>query len=269
MSQYDQDLQQEQQLLRHYREHSRGEPSAAVDALILAAARQAVEPPRSNWSQHLHAWLFGVGSRTRWSMAVAGLAVFGIGLDLALNTREQLPEPYDAPVPLASAPAPAGKPSAEREYKKAKQAAQPFAGAMAPEAADPASPPAAAAPQQKAPARLTAEDMAAAADTAVASSSEARNEAHRVARAKAEAEIKAKMQAQSQVEQAGKARQALAEEAPPLEMRLRQVLHLRREGKQAEADRLLAALKQEYPQRDLDAELQRLQGEAEKSGSSH
>ena len=61
MSQHDQDLQQEQQLLEHFREHSQGEPSAAVDALILAAARQAVEPPRPSLSQRLHAWLFGAG----------------------------------------------------------------------------------------------------------------------------------------------------------------------------------------------------------------
>ena len=46
------------------------------------------------------------------------------------------------------------------------------------------------------------------------------------------------------------------------------LLQLRREGKQAEADRLLAALKQEFPQRDLEAELKRLQREAEKPASS-
>ena len=37
---------------------------------------------------------------------------------------------------------------------------------------------------------------------------------------------------------------------------------------QAEADRLLAALKQEFPQRDLESELKRLQREAEKPASS-
>jgi hypothetical protein len=132
MSQHDQDLQQEQQLLEHFREHSRGEPSAAVDALILAAAHNALADaqPRLNWSQRLHAWLFGAGSRTRWSMAVAGLAVFGIGLNLSLHTRDQLPQTYDAPAPASApalqemAPAPiaeAPKQSAEREYKKAEQ----------------------------------------------------------------------------------------------------------------------------------------------------
>ena len=73
MSQQPHDLQQERELLEHFRQHSQGEPSAAVDALILDAARQAVSPPapRPNPVQRLHAWLFGAGSRTRWSVAVA------------------------------------------------------------------------------------------------------------------------------------------------------------------------------------------------------
>ena len=57
-------------------------------------------------------------------------------------------------------------------------------------------------------------------------------------------------------------------EAPPLELRLRTLLQLRREGKQAEADRLLAALKQEFPQHDLESELKRLQREAESQDSA-
>ena len=106
MSQQPHDLQQERELLEHFRQHSQGEPSAAVDALILDAARQAVSlpAPRPNPVQRLHAWLFGAGSRTHWSVAVAGLAVVGIGLNLALHTRDQLPQTYDAPAP-ASAPA--------------------------------------------------------------------------------------------------------------------------------------------------------------------
>ena len=137
MSQQPHDLQQERELLEHFRQHSQGEPSAAVDALILDAARQAVSPPapRPNPVQRLHAWLFGVGSRTRWSVAVAGLAVVGIGLNLALHTRDQLPQTYDAPAP-ATAPAlqemapvmEARKQSAEPEYKKAEQAQRSSAG---------------------------------------------------------------------------------------------------------------------------------------------
>mgnify|MGYP001760950185 CR=1 FL=1 len=35
MSQQPHDLQQERELLEHFRQHSQGEPSAAVDTLIL------------------------------------------------------------------------------------------------------------------------------------------------------------------------------------------------------------------------------------------
>ena len=56
------------------------------------AARQAVSPPapRPNPVQRLYAWLFGAGSRTRWSVAVAGLAVVGIGLNVSLAAAELL-----------------------------------------------------------------------------------------------------------------------------------------------------------------------------------
>ena len=283
--QHDQDLQQEQQLLEHFREHSQGEPSAAVDALILAAARQAVEPPRPSLSQRLHAWLFGAGNRTRWSMAVAGLAVFGIGLNLALHTREQLPEPFDVPAPVVGsralqemAPAPvveARKQTAEREYKKAEQAQESFAGGMDPSASYSASPPAAA-PQPMAPAKPQSAPVQALADSASASAEEdaARGQVHAQAAAKSHAE-RARA-APGQVLREELSEEQLAEslghssvaEAAPLELRLRGVLQLRREGRQDEAERLLAALKREYPQEDLDAALKRLQAEAAKPDSS-
>lgn len=286
MSQHDQDLQQEQQLLEHFREHSQGEPSAALDALILAAARQAVEPPRPSLSQRLHAWLFGAGNRTRWSMAVAGLAVFGIGLNLALHTREQLPEPFDAPAPVAGspalqemAPAPvveARKQTAERDYKKAEQAQESFAGAVDPNAAYSISPPAAAAPSPMAPAKPQSAPVQALADSASASAEEdaARGQVHAQAAAKSHAE-RARA-APGQVLREELSEEQLAEslghssvaEAAPLELRLRGVLQLRREGRQDEAERLLAALKREYPQEDLDAALKRLQAEAAKPDSS-
>ena len=299
MSQHDQDLQQEQQLLEHFREHSRGEPSAAVDALILAAAHDALvdAQPRLNWSQRLHAWLFGAGSRTRWSMAVAGLAVFGIGLNLALHTRERLPQTYDAPAPASApalqemAPAPiaeARKQSAEREYKKAEQPEQSVAGALDSRASFSVSPPAAAAPRQVAPAKpLAAPSVEAMADSATApvEADAAREEAQAEARDQAAAQAFAKAKAASEARAQASAGNALHEEmsedqlaetlghsevdeAPPLELQLRNVLNMRKAGQHADADRLLAMLKQQHPQRDLDAELKRLQAELEKPDSS-
>lgn len=292
MSQQPHDLQQERELLEHFRQHSQGEPSAAVDALILDAARQAVSPPapRPNPVQRLHAWLFGAGSRTRWSVAVAGLAVVGIGLNLALHTRDQLPQTYDAPAP-ASAPAlqemapvmEARKQSAEPEYKKAEQAQRSSAGSTS----FAVSPAANAAPRPIAPpAPQAAAPLGALADSAAPVEADvARDEAQPTAMLKQKAQAAArsseapeKLQAEAspKVLQETLNEDQLAEtlghsavpEAPPLELRLRTLLQLRREGKQAEADRLLAALKQEFPQRDLESELKRLQREAEKPASS-
>ena len=292
MSQQPHDLQQERELLEHFRQHSQGEPSAAVDALILDAARQAVSPPapRPNPVQRLHAWLFGAGSRTRWSVAVAGLAVVGIGLNLALHTRDQLPPAYDAPAP-ASAPAlqemapvmEARKQSAEPEYKKAEQAQRSSAGstsfAVSPAANAAPRPIAPPTPQAAAPVGALA-DSAAPVEADVA-----RDQAQATAMLKQKAQAAARSsealekplaEASPKVLQEALNEDQLAEtlghsavpEAPPLELRLRTLLQLRREGKQAEADRLLAALKQEFPQRDLESELKRLQREAEKPASS-
>lgn len=287
MSQQPHDLQQERELLEHFRQHSQGAPSAAVDALILDAARQAVSPPapRPNPVQRLHAWLFGAGSRTRWSVAVAGLAVVGIGLNLALHTRDQLPQTYDAPAP-ASAPAlqemapvmEARKQSAEPEYKKAEQAQRSSAGstsfAVSPAANAAPRPIAPPTPQAAAPLEALA-DSAAPVEADVA-----RDQAQPTdmlkQKAQSEAPEKPLAEASPKVLQEALNEDQLAEtlghsavpEAPPLELRLRTLLQLRREGKQAEADRLLAALKQEFPQRDLESELKRLQRAAEKPASS-
>ena len=291
MSQQPHDLQQERELLEHFRQHSQGEPSAAVDALILDAARQAVSPPapRPNPVQRLHVWLFGAGSRTRWSVAAAGLAVVGIGLNLALHTRDQLPQTYDAPAP-ATAPAlqemapvmEARKQSAEPEYKKAEQAQRSSAGstsfAVSPAANAAPKPIAPPTPQAAAPLEALA-DSAAPVEADVArdhaqATAMLKQKAQAAARS-SEAPEKLQPEASPKVQQETLNEDQLAEtlghsavpEAPPLELRLRTLLQLRREGKQAEADRLLAALKQEFPQRDLESELKRLQREAESQDS--
>ena len=299
MSQQPHDLQQERELLEHFRQHSQGEPSAAVDALILDAARQAVSPPapRPNPVQRLHAWLFGAGSRTRWSVAVAGLAVVGIGLNLALHTRDQLPQTYDAPAPALQEMAPvmeARKQSAEPEYKKAEQVQRSSAGstsfAVSPAvnaAPRPIAPPT---PQAAAPAGALADSVApveAMADSAATpAEADAEREgarakvlaqaaANEFAKAKAASEGVAEGHAQARMSDSLSEEQpaetlghSAVPEAPPLELRLRTLLQLRREGKQAEADRLLAALKQEFPQHDLESELKRLQREAESQDSA-
>lgn len=300
MSQQDKDLQQEQQLLQHFRQHGQGEPSAALDALILDAARQAVaQPPaRPSRAQRLHAWLFGNGSRTRWSVAFAGLATLGIGLSLTWRTQEQAPSAYDLPAPVVTetpaAPmlremAPgmakeARQQSAEFERKKAEAvqkkaaAVEAMADAIDPDASSAAPAPAASMARQmplaKPPAAPPAEALSDAATSRAGAGSpaeEAKSEAYIAARAKAEAVAKAKAQAEEQArakQQSRVAGQFLVQEAPALELRLREVLRLREEGRPTEADQLLQALRPEYPQLDLDAELKRLQAETEKPASA-
>ncbi|XLX42245.1 hypothetical protein ACK25U_09675 [Ectopseudomonas mendocina] len=120
-------LDHEQALLAHFRAHGSGEPSAELDARILAAAsaaaREAQQAAKAEpgWAQRLHQWLFGSG-RQRWSVAVAGLACVGIGVSLTWRTLEQAPDAFDAVPPsvamspAAPAPAPmAAKRAAESE----------------------------------------------------------------------------------------------------------------------------------------------------------
>jgi len=107
----------EQELLEHYRRHSAEHPSAQLDARILAAARAAVQAQQPSFSERLRHCLLSIGSRQRWSVAVAGLATLGIGLSLTLRSFEEAPERFDAPVVpammrAAPAPAPAMAPTA-------------------------------------------------------------------------------------------------------------------------------------------------------------
>lgn len=253
MSQQSQDLQQERELLEHFRQHSRGEPSAALDALILDAARQAMSPPASKLSraQRLHAWLFGAGSSTRWSVAFASLATLGIGLSLTLRTQEQLPSTYDLPSPAAAqtpvlremAPQLAGEVEQNKAEAQRKKMAADTSSAYS------ASPPVAAMPPTK--------PFAAASAQALAEVAGAPSEAHAAAKAKAQDVAQAQEQVQAR-RSAGLA-DSLAEDVAPLQERLREVLRLRGEGQPLLADQLLQHLAREYPQQDVAAELKRLE----------
>lgn len=93
--------EQERQMLEHFRQHSGGEPSAQLDAQILAAASAAVRSAataeaKPGLSARLHSWLFGAGGRQRWSVALAGVACLGIGVSLTWRTFEQAPDAFDA-----------------------------------------------------------------------------------------------------------------------------------------------------------------------------
>lgn len=90
---------QDEQLLRHVRQHDHRQPSSALNARILAAAAEAAaaRTPKaeSAWQRMLNG-VAGVSGRRRWSAAFGCIALLGLGLGLSLKTLEQLPPGYDA-----------------------------------------------------------------------------------------------------------------------------------------------------------------------------
>lgn len=215
----------ERQLLAHFRAHGEGEPSAELDARILAAAREAVRPPAPSLGQRLHAWLFGPGGRQRWSVAFAGLACLGVGVSLTFQNLDRQPPEY------AVAPAPDAGYNAE-------PAAPPMQAFSAP---------APAAEMKKAAPQFESAPVAALADSANADA--------RIAE-------QARLAADEAFPPAAKlARPAAAPLDPALQQGLQEVLELRRQGqaKAKAADERLEALRKAYPRQDLDALLKALE----------
>lgn len=228
----------EQALLQHYRDHSQEQPSAELDQFILAAASVALASaaprPSRSWPVRLQAWLFGEVRPVRWSVAVASLAMVGLGLGLTFKTLEQAPESYElsmpAAAPAASPAAPAPVVTADRAASEAKKSSEIAGG------------------------------LSAAADAQPVVQAEA-------ASALAEEVMSKAMPAPAKpalAERAAKAKARVADAPPaPLEAELltalQQVLALRESGQEQEADKRLEVLQRRYPQLDLQAELARLQ----------
>ena len=90
----------EDQVLQHFREHSRDEPPAHLDAFILAAAhRETPAPKPSLWQRWVKAC-----QKPRWQVAFASLVGVALMLALVQRTPEQVPSYDFAPAPKASAP---------------------------------------------------------------------------------------------------------------------------------------------------------------------
>jgi hypothetical protein len=231
----------ELELLQHYRQHAQERPSAELDARILAAAREAAasrrHAERGGLLSRLRAWLFAGSPRARWSVAFASLATVGLGLGLSLRTLERAPSEMDAMPPLM-APAPvssyAAPPMLEERALSRRQLAEEAPGA-----------PAALADMQSAPAAAEPDGGYAAKATAPAESAAA------MAPRKAEAAKKAA---------------AISREVSERQFQqmLREVLELRRQGDEQAAQRQLRLVQHSYPQRDLAAELERLEREEQK-----
>ncbi|MCG4455669.1 hypothetical protein LJY18_20580 [Pseudomonas sp. MMS21-TM103] len=228
--QYDpQDVAQERALLEHFRVQSQAEPSAGLDARILAAARAAQPSVRPSWSQRLHRWLFGHAGRQRWSLAVAGLASVGIGVSLTLRTLEQAPDDFAAPMPRAvMAPA---APMADTEAPPALLREQ----AAAPGYAE---------PRQKIEKHKS---MSALMEGAV-----------KQAPAEAEALADAPASSAELPDSLGSMPAASMAATRDAENMLMQLLELRRAGKTQEARRLQQRLQLDYPQMEIEAQLERI-----------
>jgi len=118
----------EDQVLQHYREHSRDEPPAHLDAFILAAAHRETPAPKPNlWQRWVKAC-----QKPRWQVAFASLVGVALMLALVQRTPEQVPGYDFAPAPKTSAPI-AKKESAQL----ARSLAAPAGAMSAPEAAAP------------------------------------------------------------------------------------------------------------------------------------
>ncbi|CAN7190541.1 MULTISPECIES: hypothetical protein [unclassified Pseudomonas] len=89
------------EMLKHFRDHSSGEPPAHLDAFILATAHREAPAPKPNLWQR---WL-RTCQQPRWQVAFASLVGVALMLALVQRTPEQLPSYDFAPAPKASAPA--------------------------------------------------------------------------------------------------------------------------------------------------------------------
>lgn len=225
-------------VLRHMREHSSAEPSAAVDALILAAASKAVRQPAApgRWKR-LQGWLMAGthGQRWNWSVGVAGVASLALGLSLTWRNVEQPADGFDQVQPMATQ-RPAGKAmeqaSIESSEQKKQQSAAPVVAS-----------------------EVTADHAERHVQSSPAAAPQVR-EALAPAKAMKQAD-KAEVAAPKNL--AEMSARAPASTLPTLREELLQVLALRRNGESAAADSELAELIKRYPQQDVVAQLQQLE----------
>ncbi|MBU1330482.1 MAG: hypothetical protein KJ884_06565 [Gammaproteobacteria bacterium] len=246
--------EQERQMLEHFRQHSGGEPSAQLDAQILAAASAAARSAatteaKPGLSARLRSWLFGTGGRQRWPVALAGVACLGIGLSLTWRTFEQAPDAFDA--------VPSGSPMAPAAARMAPQSA-PMPAPLE-ESAVLADEPDRSRMTSPAPlAQGTSSDAARAEKklSAGASSQSLREESAADALHEQPPQV-ARAPAVSAPEKAAEAAGSQSEQQ--LRSELQRLLELRRDGWTDEADALLLQLMREHPELDIDARLQQLQ----------
>jgi hypothetical protein len=247
----------EHAMLEHYRRNSAQEPSAELDARILAAAQAHAATPvrqvaKTPVLSRLHGWLFGGSQRARWSMAFASIATLGIGVGLALQTQKRAPDQFDAAPLSFSVPAPA--PAAPV------MSMAPQAEAVDPNAGYNAAPQADAAPKMEKKMARSSTEMRKQAPAIVSGELNEQlnkaDEAPPVAAAPAPFADQAAPVAKEML--ASKPKADAVHDRAQLQRSLQQILQLQRNGQMDLAKQQLHTLQQLHPQLDLNVELQRL-----------
>jgi len=235
-------------LSRLYQEHASGEPPAALDAAILAQARQALahkKPASRSWWQRL-------------STPLALAATLTLALLVTLNIERQTPEWVPPPIVEEQAPAPVerrqpaptspDKTSADPPVAAAKESALPSTGPQTPTRRTPA-------PSGKAPSPFPAAKPATADPIlpATPSATGALPTPPSQAVDKAEGSLsrsRAPAQRESRLQQEERGTAALPHTkaaAPAPGIWIEQIRELRRQKKWGEAERSLAEFRQVYP----------------------
>lgn len=209
----------EQRLVEHYRAHDDGQPSSALDAMILAAAREAVAPARKSLLARLRDLM---RQPQRFALAFGSLASMALVLGLVLKGLPQDPHIDDrqlAPVLREEL----GEPLAAQKKQDLPRAVMPSPAPLNREAARMS-----AAPSMEA----LADQPAAAAEIA---------------------DVDAGYAPQSM------SKPLVPPLISELDKELNEVLQLRERGLGQEAQQLLQVLRKRHPQLDLDARLEQLQ----------
>ena len=226
-------------LSRRYRELSREEPPASLDAAVLAAAKQAVQPR----------------TRSRWMGPVAVAAVLVLGLGIALRMQVEQPgiessapaastsaeypvaPPADEPPAPAerAALAPVAKPPVRKEATVEKRESRPQPQAFVPEPAPAPALPAAADPPAAPPPASAPMREAAPMQSAPVPQSKLGIAAEGLAPQRAK-----------RAESAAAA-DAAAPAKGPREVELERIARLRADGRHADADKSLEAFRRANP----------------------
>jgi hypothetical protein len=210
---------------QRYRELGGEEPSRELDQVILSAARRSVE--------HQHAPLVTPSGRHRWYFSLGAAAVIVLAVAVTYQMQQEQPDPYASGVPQqetkpAAPPAETPpKPATDVTPQGKREAPAPRAPrpAAAPPVFVPKPPPRAEeAPRREAPATTQPESSGAPGAAAP--------------------EIRMQRDA-APARSVAKPMQAPAAETP--ERMLERIVELRKQGKNEEAERLLAEFKRRYP----------------------